>query len=499
MLPTASPSPASPPPPSGSTPQEQLFGPGAAEAYAAAMRDAVDHLVGVLRERTGPATGLPRATAEARVAALDLDRPLDDAREALAELDRVYLRDTVWFDDPGYLAHLNCPVLVPALAAEVFVSAVNSSLDTFDQGVGAAAIERALIAWTAQRAGLGPHADGVFTSGGTQSNLQGLLLAREQARAAGTPVHRLRVLASEQAHFSVQKAARLLGLGEDAVVAVPTDARRRMDPAALATRLEACSTLGLVPMAVVATAGTTDFGAIDPLPEVARLCREHGAWLHVDAAYGGGLLVSPTRRHLLAGVEHADSLTVDYHKTWFQPVSSSALLVRERRHLRHVTWHADYLNPAPEEAGEPELAEQVDKSLQTTRRFDALKLWLTLRSLGPDAVGHMVDDVVDLATEVATALERHPHVELAAEPQLSTIVLRYRPAGLSPARASALTDRIRAEAYASGRTMVAATTVDGERWLKLTLLNPATTADQVLAAVDHLVALGERLTAREAA
>ena len=475
---------------------DQLFGPASAESYAAAMRAAVDHLADALRARTGPSTGLPRATAEARVAAVDLDRPLPDAGAVLAELDEVYLRDTVWFDDPGYLAHLNCPVLVPALAAEVFVSAVNSSLDTFDQGVGAAAIERSLVAWTAQRAGLGPQADGVFTSGGTQSNLQGLLLAREQARAAGAPDHRLRILASEEAHFSVQKSARLLGLGEDAVVAVPTDARRRMDPAALATRLEACRTPGLVPMAVVATAGTTDFGAVDPLPEVAALCREHATWLHVDAAYGGGLLVSPRRRHLLDGVERADSLTVDYHKTWFQPVSASALLVRDRRHLRHVTWHADYLNPEPVDPGS---TEQVDKSLQTTRRFDALKLWLTLRTLGPDAIGAMVDDVVDLAGEVAAALAEHPAVELAAAPELSTIVLRVRPRGFSGAHASALTDAIRAEAYASGRTMVAATTVDGERWLKLTLLDPATTATQVLGSVEHLVALGARLARREAA
>ena len=490
MLPTA--------PPSARTAAHtgQLFGPAAAQPYAAAMRTAVDHLTRTLAERTGPSTGLPRATAEARVAAVDLDRPLGDADAVLAELDEVYLRDTVWFDDPGYLAHLNCPVLVPALAAEVFVSAVNSSLDTFDQGVGAAAIEQSLVGWTAQRAGLGPHADGVFTSGGTQSNLQGLLLGREQARAAGAADHRLRVLASQEAHFSVQTAARLLGLGEDAVVAVPTDARRRMDPAALGARLEACRTLGLVPMAVVATAGTTDFGAIDPLPEIARLCREHDTWLHVDAAYGGGLLVSPRRRHLLDGVELADSLTVDYHKTWFQPVSASALLVRERRHLRHVTWHADYLNPEPTD---PAASEQVDKSLQTTRRFDALKLWLTLRTLGPDAVGAMVDDVVDQAAEVAAALAEHPAVELAAEPELSTVVLRVRPRGSSGAQASALSDAIRAEAYASGRTMVAATTVDGERWLKLTLLNPATTAEQVLAAVEHLVALGARLARREAA
>ena len=156
-------------------------------------------------------------------------------------------------------------------------------------------------------------------------------------------------------------------------------------------------------MAVVATAGTTDFGAIDPLTAVAGLCAAYGAWLHVDAAYGGGLLASPTRRHLLDGIEHADSVTVDYHKTWFQPVSSSALLVRDGRHLGHVTWHADYLNPK-----DAEHPNQVDKSLQTTRRFDALKLWLTLRIMGPDTIGGYVDDVIDLAAEVADADGRGP-------------------------------------------------------------------------------------------
>ena len=143
----------------------------------------------------------------------------------------------------------------------------------------------------------------------------------------------------------MQKSARLLGLGEDSVVCVPTDERHRMDPAALDRSLAACVALGLRPMAIVATAGTTDFGAIDPLPEIADLARAYDTWLHVDAAYGGGLLVSPRYRHRLAGIDRADSVTVDYHKTFFQPVSSSALLVRDRALMAPVTWHADYLNP----------------------------------------------------------------------------------------------------------------------------------------------------------
>jgi L-2,4-diaminobutyrate decarboxylase len=292
----------------------------------------------------------------------------------------------------------------------------------------------------------------------------------------------------------VQKSARLLGLGADAVVAVPVGPDRRMDVDALAGALDDLAAYGLSPMAVVATAGTTDFGAIDPLAAIAELCRRHDTWLHVDAAYGGGLLVSPTRRHLLDGIEHADSVTVDYHKTWFQPVSASALLVRDGRHLGHVTWNADYLNP--KDAAHPN---QVDKSLQTTRRFDALKLWLTLRTMGPDTIGAYVDTVVDLARDAYDALADDPYLELCAEPGLSTLVLRYRPAGMSEDEADLLAPRIRQVVYERGTAMVAATKVNGRCWLKLTLLNPLATLDDVLSVTGRLVEVGRELTEEAAA
>ena len=185
---------------------------------------------------------------------------------------------------------------------------MNSSLDTFDQSAGGTFIERHLIDWTASRIGFGRTADGVFTSGGSQSNLQALLLAREQAAARGVPASEMRILTSTDSHFSIQKSARLLGLG-DAVVVVPTDGRRRLDALALSRALADCLSDGLAPVAVVATAGTTDFGAIDPLRAVAGLCRTYGAWFHVDAAYGGGLLVSTRRRpppggHRARGLGH---------------------------------------------------------------------------------------------------------------------------------------------------------------------------------------------------
>ncbi|WP_084961064.1 pyridoxal phosphate-dependent decarboxylase family protein [Thermoactinospora rubra] len=462
-----------------------LFNDRTVDSYRDCLTEGIGRVADRIARVRGPFTGIAPDRLATEIARIDLDRPLRDPRAALDELEEVYLRDAVYFHHPRYLAHLNCPVVIPALLGEAILTAVNSSLDTWDQSAGATLIERRLIEWTAARLGLGPAADGVFTSGGTQSNLQALLLAREEARAAEPG--RLRVLASEAAHFSVQKSAKLLGLDPGAVVAVPADRDRRMRPDALAWEIERCWREDEVVMAVVATAGTTDFGSIDPLPEIADVCAVTGAWLHVDAAYGCGLLVSPTRRHLLDGIERADSVTVDFHKSFFQPVSSSAVIVRDGACLRHATYHADYLNPAT-----ARVPNQVDKSLQTTRRFDALKLWLTLRVMGAEAIGELFDEVVDLAGRVWELLAGDPRFEVAARSQLSTVVFRWLPADPDLADPDLtdpdLIDRANRHARqalgASGRAMVAGTKVDGRQYLKFTILNPETTLEDVAEVLD---------------
>ncbi|MGW1107445.1 pyridoxal phosphate-dependent decarboxylase family protein [Streptomyces sp. NPDC002540] len=454
-----------------------------AEHYRRSVTAGVERVAAKLAATDRPFTGISVDELTPVVDAIDLDRPLGDASAALDELDRVYLQDAVYFHHPRYLGHLNCPVVIPAVLGEAVLSAVNSSLDTWDQSVGGTLIERRLIDWTAGRIGLGPAADGIFTSGGTQSNLQALLLAREEAK---TPPHhftRLRVLTSECSHFSVQKSAKLLGLGPDSVIAVPVDHNKRMQTVALARALEQCVAEGAVPMAVVATAGTTDFGSIDPLPEIAALCRQFSTWLHVDAAYGCGLLASPTRRHLLDGIEHADSVTVDYHKSFFQPVSSSAVLVRDRATLRHATYHAEYLNP--QRMAAERIPNQVDKSLQTTRRFDALKLWMTLRVMGADGVGRLFDEVCDLAAEGWRLLAADPRFDVVVEPRLSTLVFRYIPSGVTaPTEIDRANIHARKALFASGEAVVAGTKVGGRQYLKFTLLNPETTALDIAAVLD---------------
>ncbi|GAA4855304.1 aspartate aminotransferase family protein [Kitasatospora terrestris] len=482
--------------------RSHLFNDRTLPAYRAAVAAGVDRVTRRVAT-AGPFSGITPDRLGPEIAAVDLDRPLGETGAALDELEQVYLRDAVYFHHPRYLAHLNCPVVIPALLGEAVLSAVNSSLDTWDQSAGGTLIERRLIDWTADRIGLGPDADGVFTSGGSQSNFQALLLAREQALAAtALPRHqalpRLRVLTSRAGHFSVQKSAKMLGLAPDAVIAVETDRGRRMRPAVLARELERCRRAGLPVMAVVATAGTTDFGSIDPLPEIADACARAGARLHVDAAYGCGLLVSRTRRHLLAGIERADSVTVDFHKSFFQPVSSSALLVRDRTVLRHATHHADYLNPA--RAAEQRIPNQVDKSVQTTRRFDALKLWLTLRVMGADAVGELFDQVVDRAAEAYALLAADPRFEVVTRSQLSTVVFRHLPpAGTDPADADEANLHARRALAASGEGVVAGTKVDGRHHLKFTLLNPETTTADIAHVLDLVAGHAEQYLSDQAA
>ncbi|MFJ3100010.1 pyridoxal phosphate-dependent decarboxylase family protein [Streptomyces sp. NPDC086835] len=460
-----------------------------AEHYRRSVTEGVERVANRLATTRRPFTGVTPDQLAPVVSAIDLDRPLKDASAALDELEDVYLRDAVYFHSPRYLAHLNCPVVIPAVLGEAVLSAVNSSLDTWDQSAGGTLIERRLIDWTTQRIGLGPAADGVFTSGGTQSNLQALLLARQEAKT--TDLAKLRIFSSECSHFSVQKSATLLGLGPEAVVSIPVDRDKRMQTVALAAELERCRAEGLVPMAVVATAGTTDFGSIDPLPEIAELAGLYETWMHVDAAYGCGLLASPTRRHLLDGIEHADSVTVDYHKSFFQPVSSSAVLVRDAATLRHATYHADYLNPR--RTVEERIPNQVDKSLQTTRRFDALKLWMTLRVMGADGVGQLFDEVCDLAAAGWELLAADPRYDVVVRPQLSTLVYRYIPRSVTD---PALIDRAnlyaRKALFASGEAVVAGTKVGGRQYLKFTLLNPETTTEDIAAVLDLIAGHAEQ-------
>jgi len=401
-----------------------------------------------------------------------------------------FLKDSLAVHHPQCVAHLHCPSLVISQAAEVLINATNQSMDSWDQSPSATIIEMKLIEWLRAQVGYGAGDAGVFTSGGTQSNLMGLMLARDaffarqghsvQQDGLVGNLKKLKVFCSENAHFSVQKNMALLGHGYQCVTLIKTDAYARMDVSDLAEKIAAAHANGEQIMAIVATAGTTDAGAIDPLRDIAQLAAGHDIWLHVDAAWGGALLLSEKYRHYLDGLESVDSVTLDFHKQFFQTISCGAFLLKDARHYELMRYQAAYLNSEfDEEQGVPNL---VSKSLQTTRRFDALKLWMGLEALGQKQYAEIIDNGVTLAQQVAQYIQQQPALELVMKPQLASVLFRYRPASLSSddrAGIALLNQKIGDALLASGRANLGVTEHQGVTCLKMTLLNPIVNLEDI--------------------
>lgn len=409
-----------------------------------------------------------------------------------------FLKDSLSVHHPQCVAHLHCPSLVVSQAAEVLINATNQSMDSWDQSPSATIIEVKLIEWLRTRVGYQAGDAGVFTSGGTQSNLMGLMLARDAffARQGHSiqqdgligDLRKIKVFCSENAHFSVQKNMALMGLGYQSVTLVKTDQFARMDLNDLQAKIAQAQANGEQILAIVATAGTTDAGAIDPLRAIAELAAKHQIWVHVDAAWGGALLLSEKYRDYLDGIELVDSITLDFHKQFFQTISCGAFLLKEARHYELMRYQAAYLNSEfDEEQGVPNL---VSKSLQTTRRFDALKLWMGLEALGQKQYAEIIDHGVTLAQQVAQYVTEQASLELVMKPQLASVLFRYRTEALTAqgeAAVALFNQQIGDALLASGRANVGVTESNGVTCLKLTLLNPTVTLEDIkvlLALVD---------------
>ncbi|MER5636859.1 pyridoxal-dependent decarboxylase [Kitasatospora sp. NPDC002227] len=466
----------------------------------AALRPLVEQVLAALaagaERRGGPLPpGPPGLLAEQTAGALAAGQDPD----ALLRLTEFLAYGSADPADPHCAAHLHCPPLALAVAADLAVSALNPSLDSWDQAPVATTLETELLGELAALVGFpADRAAGVFTSGGTESNLMGLLLARDQILPGDPELDGLpaglspQIVASAAAHFSVQRAAAVLGLGERAVRTVPVDRDQRMDPDALARVLAETVSEGGTPVAVVATAGTTDTGAIDPLHRAADLAAEYGSWLHVDAAYGGGALLSDRLAPLLDGIARADSVSLDFHKLGWQPTAAGVFLVRRAATYASLARRAVYLNPADDErAGYPSL---LGHSLRTTRRADVFKLAVTLRTLGREALGALVEACHDLARTAAAAVEADPALELHTTPVLTTVVFRYLPAGADPAETDRCNAELRRHLLRTGQAVVGRTELPGEGpgrvRLKLTLLNPHTAPAEVAALLAKVVTAG---------
>lgn len=430
-------------------------------------------------------------------------------QKSLEHLVEIFLNPSLKVHHPHSLAHLHCPTMVASQIAEVLINATNQSMDSWDQSPAGSIMEEHLIDWLRQKAGYGEGTSGVFTSGGTQSNLMGVLLARDWAIAKhwknedgsewsvqrdGIPadaMKKVKVICSENAHFSVQKNMAMMGMGFQSVVTVPSNTNAQMDVAALEQTLAQLKAEGKIAACIVATAGTTDAGAIDDLKAIRKLADEYQAWLHVDAAWGGALLLSKDYRHFLDGIELTDSITLDFHKHFFQTISCGAFLLKDPANYRFIDYKADYLNSEyDEEHGVPNL---VAKSLQTTRRFDALKLWFTVEALGEELYASMIDHGVKLTKDVEQYINDTAGLEMLVPSQFASVLFRVVPEGYPAEFVDALNQNVADELFARGEANIGVTKVGDKQSLKMTTLSPIATLENVKALLAQVLAEANRI------
>lgn len=378
-----------------------------------------------------------------------------------------------------YMAHLHSPALIETLACEAIISAFNQSMDSWDQSPVATEIEIQVVEFLCKIFGYENNSSGIFTSGGSQSNQTAIILARDwfcneilnfDVKKHGLPKEfkKLRMYTSEISHFSMEKSAHILGLGYESVVKLPVNEKKQIDVKKFKEILKSDKEKGFLPFLTVATAGTTDFGSIDPINEIKKLCDEYKMWLHADAAYGSGIILSEKYGKKLSGIQNCDSITVDFHKMFLMPISASAVLVKNKKNFDFLTIHADYLNRSEDE--EDGYTNLVDKSLQTTRRFDALKVWVSFQVRGKDGWSEIITKSMENARYLHSALVYDEDFFVVTEPEISSVVFRYIPKDMS--KSDEINKKTRRKLLHNEGVVIGQTISDGYTCLKFTLLNP---------------------------
>ena len=424
-------------------------------------------------------------------------RPL---REVAGRVRDLVVENANWLAHPMAMGHQVSPPLPAAAWADVVTSTLNNSLAVREMSPTLTHVERRVVRWMCDALGFGAGSGGTFTSGGTEATLAALLAARARrfpdVWRDGVGDARAVVLCGAHTHYAVSRAVGVMGLGTRQLIAVPTESHR-IDPRALRDRLAALRAEGRVVVAVVATSGQTATGSFDDLDAVADACAEQpaeasddrGVWLHVDGAHGASAVLSAAHRHRLRGIARADSVAWDPHKMMLTPLASGMLLVRDERALeRAFAQQAPYLFQPTEEGVPPDIGV---RSLQCSRRGDALKVWVALERYGADGIAALYDHLVALTGALHTRLAAHPRFETLHEPETNILCFRFVGDGsLGEEALDEVNRRLRERYNRSGAGWITATMLDGRRVLRVTIMNPRTTEGHLDRLVEGLDEVG---------
>ena len=466
----------------------------ALEALGKATWDAaLDWLYGLARER--PISPLPYAEARRAYFGPSNEPAPAPSAPAMAEAVLAEFRQRVApgvfaAQHPGAFSYYTPPPLPMSIAGEVLAQWVHQGVDVWHAGPVAAFVEEEVTSWLRTLVGHGAGSWGILTSGGVMANLMGMAVARDvhlarrrglAAAPRGAALDGVRIYASDQAHFSIARALDVLGFPPETLRLVDADDAFRLRADAVADAVAEDRAAGLLPLAIAAVSGSTNTGSVDDVPALADLAAREDLWLHVDAAYGGAARLSPRFADRVPGLERADSVTIDPHKWFFQAYDVGALVVRRREDLL-TTFHRApeyYRHPSPEE----EPLHWYQYALEGTRRFRALKLWMSWKHLGTSGLGALVDRNMDLTAHVVRRCREFGFEIAPSEPELSVVCFRVVPPGMAEADVDALQDRLQRALEISGAGWVSTTTLRGRRYLRAGIVNYLATpadADRVL-------------------
>lgn len=443
---------------------------------------------------------LPRQTVSDTAAGFELARSLAEPEPPRGGAPLPELLDLL-FDravpptfntaSPGYLAFIPGGGLFHSAVADLIGDVTNRYSAVYAAAPALARLEANVLSWFCRIAGYPPEARGLLTSGGSLANFTGLVTARRER----LPEDFLRgiLYTSAQAHHSVAKSALLAGFPAGNVRMVPTDDRFRLRPDALEERIREDRRRGLTPFLIVANAGTTNTGAIDPLQELADLAGRHGLWLHVDAAYGGFFLLTEEGRRAMRGIERADSIVLDPHKGLFLPYGTGALLVRDGPALRRAhRVAADYMPPVQED---PDLVDFSDYGPELSRPFRGLRVWLPLKMHGLGVFEEQLEEKLALTRLAFDRVRALPGIEILAEPQLSLFAFRLVPPGWEDRddeELNRLNRRFLERINARQRVFLTGTMLGDRFALRICVLSFRTHRDRIEAALEDVeAALGE--------
>jgi glutamate/tyrosine decarboxylase-like PLP-dependent enzyme len=434
-----------------------------------------------------------RADLEARFREPAPEGPSDPAA-VLARLERDLIPFFTRVNHPRHFAFIPIPSNFVGAMADALVAGLTPFAGTWFAGSGPAEIELVTIDWLCRACGLPAEAGGLFVSGGSVANLTALGAARHARlevrgeRTAGAVLY-----FSDQTHSSVERALAVLGFRADQMRKIPADDRFRLPLPRLEEEIAADRAAGRIPFCVIANAGTTNTGAVDPLPELAALCRREDLWLHADGAYGAAAVVCDRGRRALGGIEQVDSLSLDPHKWLFQPIECGCVMVRDRR-LLHDTYtvHPEYLQDVHSDA---EAVNFCDYGIQLSRSFRALKLWMTIQVFGMEHLRAAVDRGFVLAMAAEALLRAGGPWEVINPAEMGIVSFRFTAPGLSEEALDALQIEIAERQRAEGFALLTTTRLHGRNALRLCTINPRITEDDLRQTIEDLARIGAHLTA----